>query len=80
MTTIIDGRKLSKGILTKIKEEVATLSFQPVFCDILVGNNPVPLQYVNMKRKKAEEIGVHFHEAFFASDITTENLINEIKN
>jgi methylenetetrahydrofolate dehydrogenase (NADP+)/methenyltetrahydrofolate cyclohydrolase len=78
ITTIIDGRKLSKEILAGIKEEVATLPFQPIFCDVLVGDNPVSSQYVNMKRKKAEEIGIHFHEAFFPSDITTENLVNEI--
>jgi methylenetetrahydrofolate dehydrogenase (NADP+) / methenyltetrahydrofolate cyclohydrolase len=78
ITTIIDGRKLSKEILAKIKEEVATLPFQPIFCDVLVGDNSVSLQYVNMKRKTAEEIGIHFHEAFFPSDITTENLVNEI--
>ena len=79
MTTIIDGRKLSKEILAGIKEEISTLAFQPVFCDILVGDNSVSLQYVNMKRKKAEEIGIHFHEAFFPADITTDNLIKEIK-
>lgn len=79
MTTIIDGRKLSKEILAGIKEEIKHLPFQPVFCDILVGDNSVSLQYVNMKRKKAEEIGIHFHEAFFPADITTDNLIKEIK-
>ena len=79
MTTIIDGRKLSKEILAGIKEEIKPLPFQPVFCDILVGDNSVSLQYVNMKMKKAEEIGIHFHEAFFPADITTDNLIKEIK-
>ena len=79
MTTIIDGRKISKEILAEIKKEVSFLPFQPVFCDVLVGDDPVPLQYVNMKKRKAEEIGIHFHEAFFPADITAENLIKEIK-
>lgn len=79
ITTIIDGRKLSKEILAKIKEEITSLPFQPIFCDVLVGDNSVSLQYVNMKRKKAEEIGIRFHEAFFPADVTTENLVNEIK-
>ena len=79
MTTIINGRKISKEILDEIKKEVALLPFQPVFCDILVGDDPVSLQYVNMKKNKAEEIGVRFHKAFFPASINTEDLIKEIK-
>jgi len=79
MTTIIDGRKLSKEILEKVKAEIASLPFQPVFCDVLVGNDLASLQYVNMKKNMAEKIGIRFHEASFPTDITTENLITEIK-
>lgn len=79
MTTIIDGRKISKEILAEIKKEINSLPFQPIFCDVLVGDNSVSLQYVNMKRRMAEEIGIHFQEAFFPADITTEDLIKEIK-
>lgn len=79
MTTIIDGRKLSKEILAQVKNEVSALSFEPVFCDVLVGDSPVSLQYVNMKRKKAEELGIRFHEAFFPADISTEDLVIEIQ-
>jgi len=78
-TTIIDGRKISKKILEEIKEEVANLPFKPIFCDVLVGDNPVSLQYVNMKRERALQLGINFHEAFFSSDITTEDLIKEIE-
>jgi len=79
MTTIIDGRKLRKEILEEIKKDIALLSFQPVFCDVLVGDNPVSLQYVNMKKKMAEDLGIRFHEAFFPIDISTENLVKEIQ-
>lgn len=79
MTVIIDGRQISKDVLSNVKEEISSLPFVPVFCDILVGENPVSLQYVNMKRKKAEEIGIRFHEASFPSTISTEDLINEIQ-
>jgi methylenetetrahydrofolate dehydrogenase (NADP+)/methenyltetrahydrofolate cyclohydrolase len=79
MTTIIDGRKLRKEILAEVKEEISSLPFEPVFCDVLVGNDPVSTQYVNMKKKTGEEIGVHFHEAFFPFDITTEELVSKIK-
>ena len=79
MTTIIDGRKLSKEILEETKKGIAALPFKPVFCDILVGDNPVSLQYVNMKKRVSQNLGINFHEAFFPIGITTENLIDEIK-
>ena len=37
---IIDGKKIRDEILAKVKNEVAALPFQPVFCDVLVGDDP----------------------------------------
>lgn len=76
---IIDGRKLRGEILSKVKKEVATLPFAPVFCDILVGDDPASLQYVQMKARTAEMVGIHFHKAIFPAGITTDDLIKEIK-
>ncbi len=76
---IIDGRKLKEEILAKVKKEVALLPFQPVFCDILVGNDPASRQYVDMKAKTAEKVGIHFHKADFPATIKTEDLIKEIQ-
>ena len=75
---IIDGRKLSLEILENIKHEVAGLLFVPVFCDVLVGKDPASLQYVGMKSKKAESVGIKFHSANFPESITTPELILEI--
>lgn len=76
---IIDGKKIREEILTNVKKEVASLSFQPIFCDILVGDNPVSAQYVDMKMRKAESVGIAFHQASFKDTITNEELISEIK-
>jgi methylenetetrahydrofolate dehydrogenase (NADP+) / methenyltetrahydrofolate cyclohydrolase len=76
--TIIDGKKLREQILAKIKKEVAAMPFQPVFCDVLVGDDPVSLQYVQMKAKTAETVGIRFHNAFFPASITAADLIKEI--
>jgi len=79
MTTIIDGRKIRDEILENVKKEITALSFQPIFCDILVGDDPASKQYVGMKAHTAEKIGIHFHHASFPATITTEDLINEIE-
>ncbi len=78
-TTIIDGRKIRNDILENVKTGIAALSFQPVFCDVLVGDDPVSAQYIAMKAKNAESVGIHFHHAEFPKEITTEELMEEIK-
>lgn len=76
---IIDGKKLSQKILAKIKDGVKALSFVPVFCDILVGDDKASVQYVNMKARTATSVGIAFHKANFPTSITTDKLIKEIE-
>ena len=76
---IIDGKKLANEILGKVKNEVQALNFVPIFCDVLVGDDLSSLQYVKMKAKAAESVGIKFHNANFSLSITTPELINEIK-
>lgn len=76
---IIDGKKIREKILEEIKKEVKKLSFVPVFCDILIGDDPMSLKYVEMKEKIAESVGFAFHKAEFPASISTEELIQEIE-
>ena len=76
---IIDGKKIAKNILEEIKDEIKKLHFTPVFCDVLVGTDPASIQYVRIKQKTAESIGIDFHTASFRENITTEELVKEIK-
>lgn len=77
---IIDGRKIKDDILKEVEAEVKKLPFVPLFCDIMVGDDPVSLQYVRMKAKNAESVGIKFRSANFPLSITTEELIEEINN
>jgi methylenetetrahydrofolate dehydrogenase (NADP+)/methenyltetrahydrofolate cyclohydrolase len=76
---IIDGKKLRDEILAKVKNAVSALPFVPVFCDVLVGEDPASVQYVQMKGRMAEAVGIKFHKANFPASITTEELIKEIE-
>ncbi len=76
---LIDGKKIREEILEKVKEGVKELHFQPVFCDVLVGNDPASRQYVEMKAKTAEKLGMKFHRAEFDSTISEVKLVAEIK-
>lgn len=77
---IIDGKKIRNEILEEVKKGVEELPFVPVFCDILVEGDPVSAQYVLMKEKTAESVGIKFRSAVFPVSITTEELIEEIEN
>ncbi len=76
---IIDGKKIAEDILNEIKSEVEKLKFQPIFCDILVGDDPSSVQYVKMKAKTAERVGMKFLNANYPATISTEDLILEVK-
>jgi len=76
---LLDGRKIAEQILEQVKLEVSKLSFQPVFCDVLAGEDPASKQYVRMKAKAAERVGIRFREANYPSTIATHNLTAEIK-
>lgn len=77
---ILDGKKIKEEILENIKKEIDSLSFKPVFCDVLVGDDKASIQYVQIKKQNAELIGINFHNANFSASIKTEDLIKEIKN
>lgn len=76
---VIDGKKIAKEILINITQETAHLPFVPIFCDVLVGSNPVSSQYVNMKAATAERAGIKFLKAEFPESISTEELVKEIQ-
>lgn len=75
---IIDGKKIAAEILSEVQKELAKLSFQPVFCDVLVGDDPASAQYVKMKARAAEKLGYKFRGANFPGSISTSDLIAEI--
>jgi len=76
---IIDGRKILASILEGLKQEVKNLPFQPVFCDVLVGDDEVSASYVRIKAKTAEKIGIKFRHAKYPENISATELISEIK-
>lgn len=79
-TQIIDGRKIKDEMLEEIKRDVLSLPFTPIFCDILVGDDPVSASYVRIKSKFASQVEIKFRTAEFKDSITTEELIEEIEN
>lgn len=71
---IFNGKKIAEQIFSEIKTQVRALPFRPIFCDVLVGNDPVSLSYVKIKAKKAVEVGMVFLPAFLPEKISQADL------
>lgn len=76
---VIDGRKIADSILVGVSKDVANLGFVPVFCDVLVGEDPVSLSYVKIKGKTAERVGIEFSAVHLPATITQEALEQEVQ-
>lgn len=59
---IIDGKKLALKHEKALKEEIEKLDRKPRLAVILIGDNPSSVLYVNLKEKKAKELGIEFEK------------------
>lgn len=76
---LIDGKAIAQKIYTDLASRIAKLPFQPIFCDVLVGDDPASVQYVAMKARVAERVGIKFLQAHIAETITQAELVLRIQ-
>ncbi|MBI4099517.1 bifunctional 5,10-methylenetetrahydrofolate dehydrogenase/5,10-methenyltetrahydrofolate cyclohydrolase [Candidatus Microgenomates bacterium] len=56
--TVINGKSIAAGRLVALKEKVARMARPPKLEIVLVGNDPSSLKYVELKKKRAQEVGI----------------------
>lgn len=76
---IIDGRQISKDMVTAISQEIAVLTFKPLLVDVLVGNDSVSRSYVEIKRRISERAGFEFRCLHFESKVTPEEILKKME-
>lgn len=81
MVVILDGKETSVKIVEEVKVEVEALKAKgvnPTLALILIGTDPGSTRYINLKVKRAEEVGIvtQFHHLETA---TTEQVVSLIK-
>lgn len=76
---IIDGKKIANEIFVELRSRVQRLSFVPVFADVVVGDDPVSLQYVGVKERAAKTLGIEFLKSLLPASATSEEVISEIQ-
>ncbi len=82
MTKIFNGREFAATKLRLLKERVIKLQgkqITPKLVSIIVGDDPASKMYVNLKKKRAEEIGATVEVKNVKSEITKDQLIQNIK-
>lgn len=77
---IVDGKKIAENILKKVKTKVEELDCSPKLAVIMAGDDPVSERFLNMKRKKAEEVCIDFSVHRFRERVTTEEIVNLINS
>ena len=75
---LLDGKTTSEKILNGLKTEVSKLSSRPCLDIILVGDNPASKKYVEIKEKKAKEIGISTRLFSFIGEVNTEQIVKKI--
>ena len=81
MYKIIDGKSIANEILNELKNKINTLNASGkriVLADVLVGDDPASLVYVNSKKKKFNEIGIEFNLIQFEKSISENELVDRI--
>ncbi len=82
MAQIIDGRALSKQILSELTNQVNSLQSQgspiPGLVTILVGEHPASKSYVTLKSRIAQKIGYFQIQKNLPITVTEKQLISEI--
>lgn len=75
---VIDGRTLAQGLIDEAKETVARASRAPKLVVFVIGSNPVTEQFIRIKKRVADQIGVSLFEEHLPESTTTEELERHI--
>ncbi|MCC6127642.1 MAG: bifunctional methylenetetrahydrofolate dehydrogenase/methenyltetrahydrofolate cyclohydrolase FolD [Chlamydiae bacterium] len=78
---LLDGKKLSQGILQTIQQEIeASRARKPALALIVVGSHPASLSYIRGKKKACEQIGMRSLVLEKPETISEKELVCEIEN
>lgn len=79
MAKLIEGKIVAKEILDNLAEEILFLDKKPSLAVVIVGQDPASKIYVNLKKKKAQEIGINSSVIEFDEDVSEEVLLQKIE-
>jgi len=75
---LFDGKKLSRKILSELKETVVGMTEKFRLGIVVVGGNPAVKSFIAQKRKAADDVGIDTRVYPFPAEITTNELRKRI--
>lgn len=75
----LNGNQIAATLRADLKKKVSSMQPKPGLAAILVGDDPGSHTYVSLKEKACNEAGINFFRHELSDTITTEKLINLIK-
>lgn len=80
MAKLIEGKIIAKKILEDLSKEISSLNSlkKPSLAVIIVGEDPASKIYVNLKKKKAQELGINSTVIEMPESTTEEELLDKI--
>ncbi|MFW9783253.1 MAG: tetrahydrofolate dehydrogenase/cyclohydrolase catalytic domain-containing protein, partial [Candidatus Heimdallarchaeota archaeon] len=82
MEKILDGKKLAEKLNSDLKSKILNIytetGIKPKLAAILVGEDPASEIYVNMKRRKCEQVGIESILIKLDKQISKERIFSEI--
>lgn len=79
MTTILDGKKLSKKILRDLRENVKKSGKSLRLIAVSVSDDQASRIFLRQKEKACQEVGIDFKLHKFPSNISNDDLIEKVK-
>lgn len=75
---IVDGRSIAEALNMRVKAHVAALPLPITLGIVVVGSDPVIANFVGIKKRVAEQVGVILKEFHFSEGIAEEALLREV--
>lgn len=72
---LLYGKPVADKILTHLENEISFHANKPGLAVVLVGNDKASHLYVNLKEKKAQEIGMNFFRYDFAENVSQAEIL-----
>jgi methylenetetrahydrofolate dehydrogenase (NADP+)/methenyltetrahydrofolate cyclohydrolase len=76
---LLYGKPVAEKILNRLKSDISLCEKKPGLAVILVGDDVASQIYVNLKEKKAREIGMNFSRYDFAQNTPQDEILNQIE-
>jgi len=76
---LLYGKLVAQILLSRLKNDILMLDKKPGLAVVLVGNDSASKLYVDLKEKKAEEIGINFSRYDFPENVSQDEILSQIE-